>query len=270
LHNDYIMKDDTHKPNVFSELFMQYLTYVGIKLLLLINNIKTHSEISYYKLYENNESFHKCIDTLHVNAYYIRQLAVPYYLEPPFSCFTVCYKDQTYKEEYINMDSILYDTKISPTLSGLHLTYTAIFSVIKPLIKTNELEYLLTLHYRNLKYDCIITRLMGTGDIYRVACDAVPTKNYFLSVEYQHPSMKNTISLNMDKRYLIAGNELFSPCFVLKCLNYQKEQYFFDNDYKLTILDSEIKSTTLSSNQYIRLTKSKYEVIELKSNNKTD
>ena len=262
------MEQDTYTQqfNVFSEHFMRYLTYIGIQMLFLCNIIMTHTEINYRKFYNNNDSFHKCIDTLHDNAYYVRCLTVPYYIEAPFSYFKVCYRDQIYKEEYINMDSILYDNKNSPTLSGLHSTYTKIFSVIKPMIKTNDLEYLALLHYRNLTYDYILTRVIFTDDkcdAVTYTCDTIPTKNYFLSIDYQHPNMKNTISLNLDKRYLIAGNELFSPCFVLKCLNYQKEPYVFDNDYKLIFLDSDINTTTLSSNQYVRLTNTKYEVVKV-------
>ena len=254
----------THPYNVINEQFMKYLTYVGIQMIILLNLIATHTEVNYHKFYKNNLHFHRYIDTLHDNAYYMKRLAVPYYIEAPFSYFKVCYKDQIYKEDYINMDSILYDTKISPTMSGVHSTYTNIFSAIKPMIKTNELEYLILLHYRNLTYDYILVRLISTSNKFDNVvdtCDAVPAKNCFLSIEYTHPNMKNTISLNLDKRYLIAGNELFSPCFVLKCLNYQKEPYVFDNDYELVFLDSDINSTTLSSNQFIRLTDTKYEVI---------
>jgi len=259
--------------NDFNEQVMYYLSYIGIQILFLINIIQTHLEINYNNLYNNNVSFHKCIDTIDDNLYSLKKLTVPHYIEPPFSYFKVCYKDHNYKEEYMNMDSILYDTKTTNTLSGLISAYKNIFSTIKPIIKKNELEYLVLLHYRNMTDDYIITRLIwndDTDDEYNIVCDTVPTRNYFLSIEYQHPKMKNTISLKLDKRYLIAGNELFSPCFVLKCLNYQNKPYEFDKDYKLEILDSDINTTTLNSNQYIRLSNVKYEVIEVKSNIKTD
>lgn len=252
----------------------QYVINIGIQLILMFNIIKTHMGVNYNKLYNNNELFHKCIDTMHVNSYYLKNLVLPYYIEPPFSYFKVCYKDRTYKEQYMNVDSILYDTNTATTLSGMISTYKNIFSVIKPIIKHNELEYLVLLHYRNLTDDYIMSRLMydsnDSGNKCEEVCDVQPTRNYFLSVEYSHPTMETTISLNLDKRYLITGNELFSPCFVLKCLNYQKEPYVFDKSYSLSILDSDIKNITIGSSQYIRLTGVKYEVIEIKSNNKID
>jgi len=259
--------------NDLNDWLKQYLTYIGIQLVFLINILQTHLEINYNNFYKNNDSFHKCVDAIEDNAYYLKKLTVPYYIEPPFSYFKVCYKDNTYKEEYMNVDSILYETKTASTLVGLVSVYNNFFSIVKPIIKKNELEYLVLLHYRNMTDDCIISRLITNDeayDEYNIVCDTVPTRNYFLSIEYHHPHMKNTISLNLDKRYLIAGNELFSPCFVLKCLNYQKESYVFDADYKLVILDSDINTTTLTCNQYMRLSNVKYEVIEVKSNIKTD
>jgi len=245
----------------------QQIVKFGIQLVLVFNVIKTHVCMNYNKLYINNELFHKCIDTLQVNSYHVKKLALPYYIEPPFSYFKVCYKDHNYKEQYMNIDSILYDTNTATTLSGLVSTYKNMFSIIKPIIKKNELEYLVLLHYRNLTDDYIISRLLYDNDN---ICDVKPTRNYFLSIEYEHPKMETAISFNLDKRYLISGNELFSPCFVLKCLNYQKEPYVFDKDYSLSILDSDIKNITIGSGNFIRLTENKYEVVELEISNKTD
>jgi len=244
-----------------------HIVYVSIQLLLLYNYIKTHIGVNYNKLYINNESFHKYIDTIHVNSYYLKKMVLSYYIEPPFSYFKVCYKDHNYKEQYMNVDSILYETKTATTLSDLVSTYKNIFSVIKPIIQNNELEYLVLLHYRNLTDDYIISRLIcdshDNDSKCDVVCDVKPTRNCFLSIEYSHPTMETNISLNLDEKYLITGNELFSPCFVLKCLNYQNEPYVFDKDYKISILDSDIKNITIGSSQYIRLTDVKYEVLDL-------
>lgn len=263
----------TEQMNDLNEQLMRYLSYIGIQLLFLINMLQTYLEINYNNLYNNNVSFHKFIDAIDDNLYSLKKLTAPHYIEPPFSYFKVCYKDTTYKEEYMNMDSILYDTKTADTLNDLVSAYKNIFSTIKPIIKKNELEYLTLLHYRNITDDFIVSKLICNDDAddeYNILCDTIPTRNFFLSIEYQHPKMNNTITLNLDKRYLITGNELFSPCFVLKCLNYQNMPYIFDNNYKLVILDSDINTTTLKSTQYIRLSNLKYEVIDIKSDNKTD
>ena len=73
--------------------------------------------------------------------------------------------------------------------------------------------------------------------------------------------MKNTIPITIDSKYLVTGNELFSPCFIFKCLNYQSEPYVFDTNYKINILDSNIKNIVLTSDQYIRLSSKTYEIL---------
>lgn len=256
-----------HDFDDFLENITGYILNVGIQLILMFNIIKTHLDVNCNKLYINNLFFHKCIDMLIDNSYHLQKVALSYYIEPPFSYFKVCYKDDIYKEQYMNIDSILYETNTASTLSGLVSTYKNMFSVIKPIIKNNELEYIVLLHYRNLTDDFIISRLINDSN---TICDVKPTRNYFLSIEYIHPNMETAISLNLDKRYLVSGNELFSPCFVLKCLNYQKEPYVFDTNYKISILDSGINYITFGNNQYIKLTDTKYEVMELETNNKTD
>ena len=69
--------------------------------------------------------------------------------------------------------------------------------------------------------------------------------------------MKKVIPITIDNKFLVTGNELFSPCFILRCLNYQSEPYIFDTNYKLNILDSNIKEVVLNSDQYIRLSNKK-------------
>jgi len=61
----------------------------------------------------------------------------------------------------------------------------------------------------------------------------------FISIEYTHPEMTEAIELKLDDGYYVNGNELFSPAFVLRLLEYQSISYFFDNRYKIRILDSE-------------------------------
>jgi len=49
-----------------------------------------------------------------------------------------------------------------------------------------------------------------------------------MSVSYSHPKMKASINLEINKSMLIVGNQLFSPVFVKRCLEYQEEDFYFD------------------------------------------
>lgn len=80
----------------------------------------------------------------------------------------------------------------------------------------------------------------------------------FLSVEYTHPQLSNSVPLDITKNMCMVGNHLFSPEFVLKCLKYQNQKFYFDLHYKIQILDNDLNKIELSSNQYIELTEKSY------------
>jgi len=80
----------------------------------------------------------------------------------------------------------------------------------------------------------------------------------FISVNYFHPKMTNLISLNIDKSMLLTQNDLFTPTFVRRWLEYQDEHFIFDMDYLIKIIDSNINMIELNSKQYIQIQKDDY------------
>jgi hypothetical protein len=80
----------------------------------------------------------------------------------------------------------------------------------------------------------------------------------FISIEYTHPDMTEAIELKLDDRYYVNGNELFSPTFVLRLLEYQSISYFFDNRYKIRILDSECSMFDFGFETHLLLTEHGY------------
>ena len=85
----------------------------------------------------------------------------------------------------------------------------------------------------------------------------------FISVNYVHPKMNSPIALNIDKSMLLTQNELFTPTFVRRYLDYQEEEFVFDMNYLIKIIDSDINMIELTSNQYIRIDKDKYAIEKL-------
>ena len=82
----------------------------------------------------------------------------------------------------------------------------------------------------------------------------------FLSVEYTHTEMGEAIELKMDAGFFREGNELFTPAFVLRMLEYQHIAYYFDDDYKVRIMDTNCNIIELDSNTYIVITETGYEL----------
>jgi hypothetical protein len=87
----------------------------------------------------------------------------------------------------------------------------------------------------------------------------------FLYIEYFHPTkMHKPIPLPFPNDMLQPLNELFTPAFILRQLQTQTEYYYFDMDYVLTILDQDLHTFELKSNQYIFIHRYHYEIINRK------
>jgi len=86
----------------------------------------------------------------------------------------------------------------------------------------------------------------------------------FLSIEYTHPEMRESIQLVLEKEWCIVGNELLGRIHILRMLEYQLSEgsYIFDDRYVLKIIDSNINVFDINSSQYIRLGSDNYEIIE--------
>jgi hypothetical protein len=89
------------------------------------------------------------------------------------------------------------------------------------------------------------------------------TNMSFLSIEYTHPEMESSVFFELDDRFSIIGNELFSPSFVKYLLEHQFYPYVFDNNYALNIMDSNMDIKQLTGKQYIRLNENTYDVVDI-------
>lgn len=92
------------------------------------------------------------------------------------------------------------------------------------------------------------------------------TVQYFLNIEYSHPNMDENIEISLTNDYYFENNEVLSSVFILRYLEYQDKPFIYDNNYKINILDNNINSITLNSDQYILLNKNNYIINEIKKN----
>lgn len=83
---------------------------------------------------------------------------------------------------------------------------------------------------------------------------------HFLSVNYKHPEMSESISLPIGKEWCVVGNDILDYTHVLRMLNYQSSNYVFNVDYVLEIIDSNIKIFELHSYEFIRIRENCYSV----------
>ena len=124
-------------------------------------------------------------------------------------------------------------------------------------------EHLFVTKYEDDQYLCRVC-FPGHVKIMDVDTDG-STEISFLYIEYFHPKkMAQPIILPFPNGMLQPFNELFTPAFVLRQLQTQTQYYYYDMDYELTILDQDLRTVKLYSNQYIFLHKCNYEIIERK------
>jgi hypothetical protein len=83
----------------------------------------------------------------------------------------------------------------------------------------------------------------------------------FLSIEYTHPDMKTPIILSIDKGHFVNNNEVLSPVFILRLLEYQSQSYVFDMNYTLKIMDNNINMFDLTYDKYVLLTTNSYRIL---------
>jgi hypothetical protein len=87
------------------------------------------------------------------------------------------------------------------------------------------------------------------------------SRKHLLSIEYSHPRMDNKIVIELASAFYVVGNEVLSTGFVERYLEYQDNPFIFDSDYSLEIMDSRIKTFTLTSDQYIIFGKTDYQIV---------
>jgi hypothetical protein len=75
----------------------------------------------------------------------------------------------------------------------------------------------------------------------------------FLNIQYVHPEMKAPLKLNLDLAYIRNGNVVLNNIFVKRLLAYQynNNEYVFDANYEIHLMDHTINKVVLKSNQYI-------------------
>lgn len=84
------------------------------------------------------------------------------------------------------------------------------------------------------------------------------SKASFLTIEYIHPEMDKPIDFTLNKQWLISGNVLFTPCFVLRMLEYQSSMYYYDDRYIIRIIDKDVNIHDFGMDRYIELTDTGY------------
>lgn len=129
----------------------------------------------------------------------------------------------------------------------------------------NVVETMITMKLKNQYYNKCFNKSFNKENSENKAetCYSnTETKVSFLSVEYKHPDMENTIMIDIPQDVLIQGNIILSPLFIKRYLEYQYEYYIFDENYEVDIMDSDVNMISLNYTNSILLLENSYDVIK--------
>ena len=188
---------------------------------------------------ENIGAFRRSSEFVRDLTYTIRQSLCSYRLEPPYDYWSVIYMNGNKYDEMV--------VKISSDRDPL-LYYD---SIVEGMPISN---YLLI-----MRYGIFLSRVNMDSSI----LSKTRTLTHFLSIEYSHPNMDYKIPIELDVCVYLEGNEILSKYFVRRCLEYQPKSFIFSDEYKLEIMDSNIKMLELKSDQYVVLGKTDYKIVTI-------
>jgi hypothetical protein len=89
---------------------------------------------------------------------------------------------------------------------------------------------------------------------------AYRSKISFLTVQYTHPKLSEPIDITVPPEFFLVNNQIYSPSFVLRCLQYQPETYYFDANYILQIMGLDTNIFELKYGEYIHVEENSYKI----------
>lgn len=83
----------------------------------------------------------------------------------------------------------------------------------------------------------------------------------FMRIEYNHPSLKTPVLIDLDKQKFIVGSTILDPVFVFRYLKYHYgNKIRFDLDYTIVVFDEKFAIFEMNYKQSIYLGKNEYKL----------
>ena len=234
------------------------------KLIWNYNNLVVFCEHKINYLYDNNVIVKNSIDTINILKNYIYNIFYTSLKEPITQYWiSIVYIDQNLYSNFTYTDSYKIINDMNTTMIN---TNTTISPFINQIIKKDS-NILIN---KNDKHICLICFINGNYLIFindniiqSNMLKIQKSKIKILSIFYSHPSMCDTIQFKLSENIFLTNNQLFNSAFVLRCLKMQDEHYIFDNNYKITLMDSNINEYEITYNQYVHIFEDKLEIINI-------
>jgi len=143
-----------------------------------------------------------------------------------------------------------YQEHLEPSQEDTFTRMKSHFSSETPHNYSKETDGIVLVRKNDVYYSVLCNR-NPNGNEYFGKNSGDPSTVRILSVTYTHPKMTKAIELKIDDGYCRIGNQILSPAFVYRCLEYQEEPFVFDMNYRLDVIDGEINQHVLKSSNYM-------------------
>jgi len=229
---------------------------------------KEYLKVKSKQIYNSNMIIKKTVDVSVYSVYYIAALLLNQRIEPfttNWICSSVLMKKNPAMfigEEYFYTE--LYDFMKEPIDENCNTGFIDSCYTLNSMVSNtaNIDEGMVTMKVGEQYINYIYPK--SKDDNITLEFPLVPCSYNFLSIKYTHPTMDNeSVYIDLDKQYYFSKNDILSPLFIKRYLEHQPSNYHFDMSYELEIIDNNVETVVLKSNQYILLEESKYTVMNI-------
>lgn len=245
---------------------------IFIKMMIVLLKIKVKMEMIFGHLYNTYPFVRECADRSVYAINFVTAKAKGYAIDPYGNNWISISTIEETNRQLLMGDQYVYSEKyhfINPE-SNTSLAVNDFYKqcmdhtceIAKSRCKVNVLETLVTMKVFD-KYLHVAYFNVDNDVQYDYVLPTVAGRRQFLSIEYTHPHMKTGIVIDIPDNMYCNTSCILTPAFIQRYLAHQDKLYFFDMNYVVNVMDTNINSFTLKSNQYIKLNERSYSVIRV-------
>jgi len=257
-----------------------YAFRFGIVTIALYTQLKTKTYNVYVDFYTNNEYFKSSSDFITNSIKTIYAKLNYCYVEPSGLWGSIVWiKNVDGVYEYNNVYTSLpeygenyirskydFNTNINylneACLKDINKNFQSMYLRSKNILNEEELKnpYLLMIKTQSV----YLYRFIHKSIYYDIDFSKIKkTPNFFLSIKYIHPKMTSDIFIELDDEHFVENNQILSAEFILRYLKHQPQEFVFDDNYVVEILDKKMKFSKINRLLFVELFENEYNVVTI-------
>jgi hypothetical protein len=213
-------------------------------------------------LYNNNKIVNKYVNLVNYGAVWLYAYLQCRRTEPfvkSWTCVSALVKSYYTYNQFIYRFNDLYDKKPLINVDDYATALQTVIGVVKSETAITECLVTLKIDNKYIHRICNPATLFRNADASKILFDQSDVK--FLSIEYHSTDYLNPQVLEIDKNELLVNNEILSMAFVKRALEYQIPYHRFNKNYKILLMDNNLKTVSLNQGEYIVLHKNYYSIM---------